>query len=454
MYQEKSEPGRLRKAPENFLSRANIHTVVEEARQGRRGFIRNAFAAVAASAAGGAALAQANPVAADGGDDNILKLPAHSTGLGQPVASDNGYGKPSKFESNVQRRQSPGLTQTTQASVSFAPLQSLFGIITPSGLHFERHHQGWWDIDPSKHRLMINGLVKTPKVFTMDEIMRLPTVSRFHFMECGANTAAEWGNVAVPTVQYTHGMVSCSEFTGVPLITLLEMAGADLQNGKFVLAEGADGSSMTRTIPMSLIQSGEVVVAFGQNGEMLRPENGYPLRLVVPGVQGVSWVKYLRRIEVGDQPYATKDEAIHYMDLQPDGLHRQYAGLQECKSVVTTPSGGQVLLDKGFYNITGLAWSGRGKVKRVDVSVDGGKNWRQTRLESPVLSKALSRFNLDWVWDGKPALIQSRAQDETGFVQPTYKQLRTVRGTRSIYHNNAIQSWLVQENGEVKNVQL
>ena len=153
----------------------------------------------------------------------------------------DGYGKPSKYERNVQRRQSPGLTQTTQASVSFAPLQSLFGIVTPSGLHFERHHQGWWDIDPSKHRLMLNGMVKTPRVFTMDEIMRLPSVSRFHFIECGANTGMEWGNVAVPTAQYTHGMLSCSEFTGVPLITLLELAGADLKNGKFVLAEGADG---------------------------------------------------------------------------------------------------------------------------------------------------------------------------------------------------------------------
>ena len=452
--QDESLPGRLIKAPENFLSRADIRTVVDEAKQGRRGFIRNAFAAVAAGAAAPSLLAQSNPVPATGGDDNILNLPEHSKGLGQSVASDGGYGKPSKFEVNVQRRQSPGLTQTAQASVSFAPLQSLFGIITPSGLHFERHHQGWWDIDPSKHRFMINGMVKTPKVFTMDEIMRLPTVSRFHFMECGANTAAEWGNVAVPTVQYTHGMVSCSEFTGVPLITLLELAGADLKNGKFVLAEGADGSSMTRTIPMSLILSGEVMVAFGQNGEMLRPENGYPLRLVVPGVQGVSWVKYLRRIEVGDMPYATKDEAIHYIDLQPDGQHRQYSNLQECKSVVTTPSGGQVLLDKGFYNITGLAWSGRGKVKRVDVSADGGKNWRQARLETPVLTKALTRFNMDWVWDGKPAIIQSRAIDETGFVQPTYQQLRSVRGTRSIYHNNAIQSWLVQENGEVKNVQV
>jgi sulfane dehydrogenase subunit SoxC len=445
--------GRLQKAPENFLDQQGINTVYAEAKNGRRGFIRQAFAAAAAGMAAPVAMSQANPVPPEGGDPYILQLPEHATGLGQGVATE-GYGKPSKFESNIQRRQSPGLTQTTQASVSFAPLQSLFGIVTPSGLHFERHHQGWWDIDPSKHRFMINGMVKSPKVFTMDEIMRLPSVSRFHFIECGANTAVEWGNVAVPTVQYTHGMISCSEFTGVPLITLLEIAGADLKNGKFVLAEGGDGSSMTRTIPMSLITSGEVLVAYGQNGEMLRPENGYPLRLVVPGIQGVSWVKYLRRVEVGDMPYAAKDEAVHYMDLMPDGKHRQYTNIQECKSVVTTPSGGQVLLDKGFYNITGLAWSGKGKIKRVDVSVDGARNWRQARLETPVLSKALTRFNIDWIWDGRPAILQSRAMDETGYVQPTYKQLRAVRGTRSIYHNNAIQSWLVQENGEVKNVQL
>ena len=453
MNHDELTSGRVLKAPENFLSKDGIKTVVAQARGGRRDFIRNAFAAAVAGAAAPAALSQVNPVPVEGGDANILVLPEHAKGLGLGVATD-GYGKPSKYEANVQRRQSPGLTQTTQASVSFAPLQSLFGIITPSGLHFERHHQGWWDIDPSKHRFMVNGMVKEAKVFTMDEIMRLPSVSRFHFIECGANTAAEWGNVAVPTVQYTHGMISCSEFTGVPLITLLEIAGADLKNGKFVLAEGGEGSSMTRTIPMSLILSGEVLVAYGQNGEMLRPENGYPLRLVVPGVQGVSWIKYLRRVEVGDKPYGTKDEAIHYIDLQPDGTHRQYTSIQECKSVVTTPSGGQVLLDKGCYNITGLAWSGKGKIKKVDVSVDGGRNWRQARLETPVLSKAFSRFNIDWVWDGKPAIIQSRAVDETGYVQPTYKQLRAVRGTRSIYHNNAIQSWLVQENGEVKNVQL
>ena len=449
--------GRLIKAPEHFLDPEGVRTVFREARSGRRDFIRRAFAGAAAAGAAPLALAQANPVPADGGDPNILNLPEHTTGLGQPVVTD-GYGKPSKYETNVQRRQSPGLTQTTQASVSFAPLQSLFGIITPSGLHFERHHQGWWDIDPSKHRLMLNGsdpsLMKTPKVFTMDEIMRLPSVSRIHFIECGANTAVEWGNVAVPTVQYTHGMVSCSEFTGVPLKVLFDLCGVDYRRARYVLGEGADGSSMTRTIPMELVESGEVFVAYGQNGEMLRPENGYPLRLVVPGIQGVSWVKYLRRIEVGDQPYGAKDEAIHYMDLMPSGLHRQYTNIQECKSVVTTPSGGQVLLDKGFYNITGLAWSGKGRIRKVDVSVDGGRNWRPARIEGPVQNKSLTRFNIDWVWDGKPALIQSRATDDTGYVQPTYRQLRAVRGTRSIYHNNAVQTWLVQESGEVKNVQL
>ena len=452
-----SPAGRLIKAPENFLDGAGVRQVFEEARDGRRDFIRRAFAAAGAAVAAPAAMAQARPAAVAAGDPNILNPPAHTTGLGQAVVTD-GYGRPSRYEANVQRRQSPGLTQTNQASVSFAPLQSLFGIVTPSGLHFERHHQGWWDIDPTRHRLMINGsderIVRNPMVFTVDELMRLPSVSRFHFIECGANTGMEWGNVAVPTCQYTHGMLSCCEYTGVPLKILLEMAGVDPKRGRFVLAEGADGSSMTRTIPMEMVENGEVFVAYGQNGEMLRPENGYPLRLVVPGVQGVSWVKYLRRIEVGDQPYETKDEVLHYVDLMPDGTHRQYSSIQECKSVVTTPSGGQVLLDKGFYNLSGLAWSGHGKIRRVDVSVDGGRNWRQARLEGPVMSKCLTRFNLDWVWDGKAALIQSRATDETGYVQPTYRQLRAVRGTRSIYHNNAIQTWQVTESGEVRNVQL
>ncbi|WP_341913393.1 sulfite dehydrogenase [Polaromonas sp. YR568] len=435
----------IRRAPENFLSRDQI----QEVRAGRRGFLSGAVAAAASAMVIGRAMAADDP--------EIINLPAHSKGLGQPVAA-RGYGLPSEWEKNLQRRESPGLTRVSQSSVSFCPLQGLFGIITPSGLHFERHHQGWWDIDPSKHRLMVNGsddtMLKRPMVFNMDELMRLPSVSRMHFIECGANTGMEWGNVAVPTVQYTHGMLSCSEFTGVPLRTILELCGADFKRAKFVLAEGADGSGMTRTIPMSMVMDGQVLVAYGQNGEMLRPENGYPLRLIVPGVQGVSWVKYLRRIELGDMPYATKDESIHYMDLMPDGLHRQYTSIQEVKSVITSPSGGQVLLEKGVHNLTGLAWSGRGKIRRVDVSVDGGRNWKPARLEGPVLSKCLTRFNSDFVWDGKPAFFQSRAVDETGHVQPTYGELRKVRASRSIYHNNAIQSWALEENGEVKNVQI
>ena len=435
--------GRVVPAPENTLSADGL----EAARKARRSFMGKALAMGA-----GVAAASKAAFAAPAGEDAILKLPAHTTGLGQGVATD-GYGKPSKWESNLTRRESPGLTRVTQASVSFCPLQGLFGIITPSGLHFERHHQGWWDIDPSKHRFMVNGLVSRPRVFTMDDLMRLPSVSRIHFIECGANTGPEWGNVALPSVQYTHGMISCAEFTGVLLSTVLEMCGIDKKRARYVLAEGADGSSMTRTISMETAMD-DVIVAWGMNGEMLRPENGYPLRLVVPGVQGVSWVKYLRRIEVGDKPYATKDEAIHYIDLQPDGQHRQYTSIQECKSVITTPSGGQTLLDQGYYNISGLAWSGRGSVKRVDVSVDGGRNWRTARMEGPVLSKALTRFNIDWVWDGKPAIIQSRAIDSTGYVQPKINQLRAVRGTRSVYHNNAIQSWKITENGEVSNVQV
>lgn len=439
--------GRIVKAPEGFLDAATL----EEARKARRSFMGKALAMGAGVAASTAAASTAASTASEG-EPAILNLPTHSKTLGQSVAA-LGYGMPSQWEKNLQRRESPGLTRVSQASVSFTPLQGLFGIITPSGLHFERHHQGWHDIDPSQHRLMINGLVKQERVFSMDDLMRLPSVSRIHFIECGANTGAEWGNVALPTVQYTHGMLSCSEFTGVLLSTLLEMCGYDKRTAKYVLAEGADGSSMTRTISIDRAMD-DVIVAWAMNGEMLRPENGYPLRLVVPGVQGVSWVKYLRRIEVGDQRYDTKDETIHYIDMMPDGMHRQYTSVQECKSVITSPSGGQILLDKGYYNVTGLAWSGRGKIKRVDVSADGGRNWRTARLETPLLSKALTRFNIDWVWDGSPAILQSRAIDETGYVQPKISQLRAVRGTKSIYHNNAIQSWQVHPNGEVTNVQV
>ena len=450
----KDQLGVIKASPENYIDQDLIMQVTQKGlNDDRRGFLRKSFAsalgAVASSGLVGYVNAEEKKVLA--GDPAILEKQDWQTTLGKPVVT-NPYGMPSKFEDNLQRRESPGLTRVSAASVSFTPLQALFGMITPSGLHFERHHQGWQDIDPTKHRLMVNGLVKRETIFTMADLMRLPSVSKIHFIECGANTGLEWGNVAVPSVQYTHGMISCSEFTGVLLSTLLDICGADLKKGKFVLAEGGDGSGLTRTIAMSTALD-DVMVVWGMNGEMLRPENGYPLRLVVPGVQGVSSVKWLRRLEVGDMPYATKDEAMHYIDLLPNGLHRQYTSIQECKSVITSPSGGQQLLSRGFYNISGIAWSGRGKIKRVDISMDGGQNWRPARLQGPILNKSVTRFNMDWNWDGKRSILQSRAIDETGYVQPTMRLLREVRGTRSIYHNNAIQSWLVDLNGEVSNVQ-
>jgi len=439
--------GALRPAPEFFLDSETVSAIQQQGVDAsRRSLIRSSFAMALASVIAPRALAN------NAGDPAILELPSWSRSLGNPVAS-RPYGMPSKYESNLQRRQSPGLTQTAQSSVSFSPLQGMFGMITASGLHFERHHQGWVDVDPRRHRLMINGLVKTAKVFSLEDLMRMPSVSRIHFIECGANTGMEWGNSAVPTVQYTHGMLSCSEFTGVPLSLLLEQAGIDKSRAKYILAEGADGSGMTRTIDIDRALD-DAIVAYGMNGEMLRPENGYPLRLVVPGAQGVSWVKWLRRIEVGDKPYATKDESIHYVDLMPDGQHRQYTSIQEAKSVITSPSGGQKLLSKGFYNVTGLAWSGRGTVKAVDVSFDAGRNWYSAKLEGPVLPKALTRFNIGWEWDGQSAILQSRVTDSSGYVQPAMRQLREVRGRRSVYHNNAIQSWRVNASGEVENVQL
>ena len=428
MEDEISTRGRLRNAP-------------TPAAPARRAFLRTAV---------GAATALVAPAASAVAP---LAIPAWSQVLGKPVAT-HPYGLPARFEDNIIRRQSPGLTRTNESSIAFTPLQNLFGTITPNGLHFERDHAGLPDIDPAQYRLVVHGLVAAPKIYSLDELLRLPSVSRVHFLECGANTGVEWANVAVPTVQFTHGMLSAAEYTGVLLSTVLDAVGVDRKRGQYVLAEGADGAALTRTIPMAMALD-DVMLVYGQNGEMLRPENGYPLRLLVPGVQGVSSVKWLRRLEIGDQPWHTREETLHYSDLMPDGKSRQFTWIQEAKSVITSPSGGMSLLDKGgYYEITGLAWSGRGRIKRVDISTDGGRNWRTARLQEPIASKALTRFRTDWIWDGQPALLQSRCLDETGYVQPALRQLREVRGSRSIYHNNAIQTWQVLASGEVGNVQV
>jgi len=365
---------------------------------------------------------------------------------GRPLSP---YGNPSHYEQYVVRLPTD-LTPTDLASWNFTPLQNLHGIITPNGLHFERIHAGVPDIDPAQHRLMIEGMVKHPIILTMDDIMRYPAVSRIHFMECSGNTLTEWRKPSGKSVQFTHGLLSCSEWTGVPLSTVLEDVGID-PKATWVLAEGADAAAMARSIPVNKLMD-DALLAFAQNGEMLRPSQGYPLRLLLPGYEGNMQIKWLRRLKFGAAPFETYEETAYYTELMPNGKARQFNFIMEAKSVITFPSAGQQLRAPGFYEISGLAWSGSGRVSRVDVSTDGGTHWLAARLESPIMSRCLTRFRFNWEWDGKPVVLQSRCVDETGYVQPTLTQLVAKRGYNSVYHMNAIQSWHVAANGEVTNV--
>ncbi len=358
------------------------------------------------------------------------------------------YGLPSPFEKNVVRK----LPATAAAfpTGSRTPLQNLHGTITPNGLFFERHHAGVPGIDPEAHRLMIHGLVARPLMLTMSELMRYPSVSRTHFIECSGNGSAEWDKPAGKTAQDIHGLLSCAEWTGVPLSFILDEVGVQAK-GKWLLAEGADAAALTRSIPLEKAME-DALLVYAQNGEMLRPEQGYPLRLLLPGFEGNMNIKWLRRLKVGAEPFQTREETSKYTDLMPDGSARQFTFLMEAKSVITSPSGGQKLNQFGFHEISGLAWTGSGLIRRVDVSVDGGKNWREAVLQEPVQKCALTRFRLPWRWRGEAAVLQSRATDETGFVQPTRTQLIDARGKNSNYHYNAIQSWRVATSGEISNV--
>jgi len=362
------------------------------------------------------------------------------------------YGLPSKFEKHVIRRDVSWLTASAESSVNFTPLHELDGIITPSGLCFERHHGGVAEIDPAKHRLMINGLVEKPLVFTMDDIKRMPRTSRIYFLECAANSGMEWRGAQLNGCQFTHGMVHNVMYTGVPLKVLLDEAGLK-PNAKWLMLEGGDASGMNRSLPIEKGLS-DVLLAFAMNGEALRPEQGYPLRAVIPGWEGNLWVKWLRRIEVGDQPWETREETSKYTDLLADGRSRKHTFIMDAKSVVTNPSPQAPLKYRGRNVLSGFAWSGRGTVKRVDVSLDGGRNWTTARIDGPALDKSLTRFYLDFDWNGEELMVQSRAIDSTGYVQPTKDELRKVRGVNSIYHNNGIQTWLVHANGESENVEL
>ena len=357
------------------------------------------------------------------------------------------YGLPSKYEKEVVRRlPNPAPIFLT---ASRTPIQNLHGIITPNGLHFERHHAGVPDINPDQHRLVVHGLVDRPMIFSMENIMRFPSESKIYFMECSGNSAAELKRSANNTAQQIHGLISCCEWTGVRVSTLLQECGIKPQ-ATWVLAEGADGAAMTRSIPLSKMLD-DAILAYAQNGEMLRAEQGYPLRLFLPSYEGNMSIKWLRRLKLGTEPWQTREETSAYTDLRENGKALQFTFKMEVKSVITQPSGMMKLKSKGFYEISGIAWSGNGKIRRVEVSTDAGKTWQEAMLQEPVMDKSLVRFRYPWVWDGAPAVLMSRAVDTSGDVQPTMEALIKTKSANTFYHNNAIQPWRVAANGEVTN---
>jgi sulfane dehydrogenase subunit SoxC len=367
-----------------------------------------------------------------------------------PGAPFAGYGQPSRFEEKVVRlAANPPNAPGTGAART--PLHRLNGTITPNGLHFERSHSGIPDIDPDAHRLLIHGLVKRPLVFTLEMLSRYPMESRIAFIECGGNGGQLYQKDAAPlNVQSLHGLLSCAEWTGVKLSTLLDDAGVDAA-AKWVLAEGADAAGMSRSVPLAKAMD-DALVALYQNGERIRPSNGYPMRLLLPGYEGNLQVKWLRRLKVTEGPMMTKDETSKYTMLLPDGKSWQFVFPIEAKSVITQPSPGLTMKGAGLYELSGLAWSGYGKIARVEVSADGGRSWVPATLQQPVLPMALTRFRLAWRWNGGPAILQSRATDETGYVQPLRAELIAKRGNKALYHFNGVTSWGVAENGEVTHV--
>lgn len=409
----------------------------------RRNLLR-AGVAVTAAAASGKAMAEADPL--------ITETQPWAQQFGDGVDATP-YGLPIRFESDVIRRNVPWLTADVTSSINFTPIHALDGTITPQGCGFERHHSGAIELSKDDYRLMINGLVDTPLVFTYADLERFPRESRVHFLECAANTGMEWAGAQLNGAQFTHGMIHNMEYTGIPLRLLLEEAGVKAE-GKWILVEGADASSNGRSIPLEKAMD-DCLIAFKANGEALRKEHGYPVRLVVPGWEGNMWVKWLRRIEVGDAPWETREETSKYTDTMADGSARKWTFVMDAKSVVTSPSPQMPIKHgAGPLVITGLAWSGRGPITRVDVTVDGGKNWHEARLAPHTHDKALHRFYFDHNWDGEEMLVQSRATDSTGYVQPTKDALRAIRGENSVYHNNCIQTWWVKSNGEAENVEI
>lgn len=427
----------------NDMSDDDLHGPADAS---RRQFLQTAGLAAGGAVLGGAAAAQATP------DPLITEVQDYASGLGDGVDA-HPYGLPIRHESDVVRRTVGWLTADPISSINFTPIHALDGTITPQGCAFERHHSGAIEMTKDNYRLMISGLVDRPLIFTFDDLMRFPRENHVYFCECAANSGMEWGGAQLNGAQFTHGMIHNMEYSGIPLRTLLAEAGVQPE-GRWIYVEGHDASSNGRSIPMEKALD-DVLVAFTANGEALRKEHGYPVRLVVPGWEGNMWVKWVRRIGVTATAIEAREETSKYTDMMPDGTARKWTWVMDAKSVITSPSPQKPIAHgTGPLVITGLAWSGRGAITRVDVSMDGGVNWQPARLAAPGRKGALSRFYLDTQWDGQPMLLQSRAVDDTGYVQPTKDALRAIRGLNNVYHNNGIQTWAVYENGAVENVEV
>jgi sulfane dehydrogenase subunit SoxC len=369
------------------------------------------------------------------------------------------YQRPSRFESRVVRTVDNPKNEPS-GSRARTPHHLLKGIITPNGLHFTIMHAGIPDIDPAQHKLLIHGMVKEPLVFDLDALSRYRMVTRIGFLECGGNSAPLFSNEPIQAdVQALHGLVSCAQWTGVPLSALLDEAGVD-PKAKWIIAEGADAPHLSRSVPLAKVMD-DAMVAMYQNGERIQPGQGYPMRLYLPGYEGNMNVKYLRRIQVTNQPGMTYFESKTYTDPLPDGKDTQFYFVQEVKSFISSPSPGLGLREPGIYEISGVAYSGNGRIAKVHVSADGGKSWGESALDEPRLPQAFTRFSMAWRWDGGPAILQSRAWDEGGNVQPTREQFVARRGQTTKpssvlgfpgHHFNAITSWAVNPKGEVRNV--
>jgi sulfane dehydrogenase subunit SoxC len=327
---------------------------------------------------------------------------------------------------------------------SRTPLQDLHGTITPSDLHYERHHGGVAVVDPATYRLTVHGMVDRPLIFTLQDLKRFPAVTRTCFLECAGNYNGQREEL---TPQEICGLTSQSEWTGVMVSTVFNEVGAQ-PRATWFLAEGQDAAVMTRSIPLK-DAIGEAMLAYAQNGEALRPEQGYPVRLLLPGWEGNASVKWLRRIELADQPFMTREETSKYTDPLADGTAREFSLVIDARSVITSPSYPQTI-QKGFQELRGIAWSGRGVIRRVDISTDGGRTWKLATLQQPVLPKAVTCFRYAWEWDGRPTEIVSRAVDETGYVQPEMSAIQRVRGRRTRYHLNPVTGWTIDADGRVR----